>query len=295
MEAQKSRLEADYQRRAGNVDQALSVLAKIGALDKELAALKEDLAKPAAPASGGKATLGPVVELTVNDYNVRKDMFVDLDSGRLFTPPADLGNIQTEAGARWIRENGIDARGNTSPSLHGLEGFDMAILPFASERWDGVTAQNIPAEELLSKAQPSTIDRMTGKGDLPVTYLFRTREGGMGILQIVGFAEDPKGVKIRYRLVQGAADLPRDVAQLASLAKALEIFSVDVGRYPTTEELLQALVKQPAGLAAWRGPYVTCLRPPAASTVNWTPRRERAASRSTLGCGRRLRRLQGRH
>jgi hypothetical protein len=32
-----------------------------------------------------------------------------------------------------------------------------------------------------------------------------TREGGIGILQIVGFTEDPKGVKIRYKMVQGGA------------------------------------------------------------------------------------------
>jgi hypothetical protein len=33
--------------------------------------------------------------------------------------------------------------------------------------------------------------------------LFRTRSGKMGILQITGFTDNPRGVKIRYKLVQG--------------------------------------------------------------------------------------------
>jgi len=35
-------------------------------------------------------------------------------------------------------------------------------------------------------------------------YAFKTREGGMGVLQFMGFTEKPKGVKIRYKMVQAA-------------------------------------------------------------------------------------------
>ena len=34
------------------------------------------------------------------------------------------------------------------------------------------------------------------------TYLFKTREGATGIFRIVGFTDEPKGMKIRYKLVQ---------------------------------------------------------------------------------------------
>jgi hypothetical protein len=43
---------------------------------------------------------------------------------------------------------------------------------------------------------------MSGRGELPVTFAFKTRQGGMGLLQITGFTENPRGVKIRYKLVQ---------------------------------------------------------------------------------------------
>ena len=230
------------------------------------AAARTELAKLAPPAASvresvtvhhsGLVTLGPVVELTVNDDNAGKDFFVDLDAGRLVTPPADLDHSDENAVMTWIRSSRVDAMAETSVSVQGLIGFDMVVQPVASELWDSVTAETILTRDMLATGTGFAPAPMPGKGPLPVTYMFRTREGGLGILQIVGFAEDPKGVKIRYRMVLGAADLPKDVAQLLSLAKALEVFEVDVKRYPTTEEGLQALVTQPAGLAAWRGPYI---------------------------------------
>jgi general secretion pathway protein G len=44
-------------------------------------------------------------------------------------------------------------------------------------------------------------------------------------------------------------------AQIALFESALDAFRLDVGRYPTTEEGLQALVKNP-GLPKWDGPYL---------------------------------------
>lgn len=49
---------------------------------------------------------------------------------------------------------------------------------------------------------------MSGRGELPVTFAFKTREGGRGLLQITGFTENPRGVKIRYKLVQASKSKP---------------------------------------------------------------------------------------
>ncbi|MCX5662299.1 MAG: type II secretion system major pseudopilin GspG [Planctomycetota bacterium] len=43
---------------------------------------------------------------------------------------------------------------------------------------------------------------------------------------------------------------------IASLDTAIDLFEVDTGRYPTTQEGLRALVEQPANLPAWKGPYL---------------------------------------
>ncbi len=44
--------------------------------------------------------------------------------------------------------------------------------------------------------------------------------------------------------------------QIADLDKALEIYKLDVGRYPTTEEGLDALVRKPGSANGWAGPYL---------------------------------------
>ncbi|MEM8986251.1 MAG: type II secretion system major pseudopilin GspG [Pseudomonadota bacterium] len=48
-----------------------------------------------------------------------------------------------------------------------------------------------------------------------------------------------------------------DVArsQMANLATSMELFYLDLGRYPTAEEGLLALIEAPADAIGWRGPY----------------------------------------
>ena len=43
---------------------------------------------------------------------------------------------------------------------------------------------------------------------------------------------------------------------LERIGTVLDLYKLDVGSYPTTEQGLAALVEQPAGVAAWNGPYL---------------------------------------
>lgn len=45
-------------------------------------------------------------------------------------------------------------------------------------------------------------------------------------------------------------------AQIELLGTALDTFRLDVGRYPTTAEGLQALTQKPGGVDRWDGPYL---------------------------------------
>ena len=40
------------------------------------------------------------------------------------------------------------------------------------------------------------------------------------------------------------------------LAGVLDIYKLDVGTYPTTDQGLQALITQPSGITHWNGPYL---------------------------------------
>ena len=43
---------------------------------------------------------------------------------------------------------------------------------------------------------------------------------------------------------------------VANLEVALDAFEVDTGRYPSTEEGLEALVEEPSNAKGWMGPYI---------------------------------------
>ena len=54
----------------------------------------------------------------------------------------------------------------------------------------------------------------------------------------------------------GAAKTTTARAQIETVGAALDAFKLDVGRYPTTAEGLDALMTAPAGAAGWHGPYL---------------------------------------
>jgi general secretion pathway protein G len=45
--------------------------------------------------------------------------------------------------------------------------------------------------------------------------------------------------------------------QIESLITSIELFHIDVGRYPTSSEGLNALVKPTGNITGWNGPYIT--------------------------------------
>ena len=52
------------------------------------------------------------------------------------------------------------------------------------------------------------------------------------------------------------AKLRTTKAQIELFGTALDTFRLDVGRYPTSDEGLQALRQKPGGLDRWDGPYL---------------------------------------
>lgn len=54
----------------------------------------------------------------------------------------------------------------------------------------------------------------------------------------------------------GGAKSKTAALQIADLEKSLDLFKLDVGRYPTTQEGLDALVTRPQSANGWNGPYL---------------------------------------
>ena len=76
----------------------------------------------------------------------------------------------------------------------------------------------------------------------------------MVVLAILALLGGLVGPKVLDYL--GKAKSRTAIVQIAELEKTLDNFKLDVGRYPTTEEGLDALVKRPASANLWSGHYV---------------------------------------
>ncbi len=60
----------------------------------------------------------------------------------------------------------------------------------------------------------------------------------------------------------GKSEVKTARAQIDSLGKALDLYRLSTGHYPTTEQGLAALVDKPANEAKWDGPYLKKGLPP---------------------------------
>lgn len=74
------------------------------------------------------------------------------------------------------------------------------------------------------------------------------------VLAIVGMLSALVGPQVINYLGRAKVDTAK--VEIESLQTALDLFRLDVGRYPSEREGLQALLDRPGGLAAWNGPYV---------------------------------------
>ncbi len=60
----------------------------------------------------------------------------------------------------------------------------------------------------------------------------------------------------RYFSQVGKSEIQVAKAQIDSIDKALDQFRLDVRRYPSAEEGLEALLVKPSNVANWSGPYL---------------------------------------
>ena len=74
------------------------------------------------------------------------------------------------------------------------------------------------------------------------------------VLVILGLLAGLVGPQVlRYT---GSAKSDTAKLQIEELGAGLDLFHLEVGRYPTTQEGLKALVEKPTGISTWHGPYL---------------------------------------
>jgi general secretion pathway protein G len=80
------------------------------------------------------------------------------------------------------------------------------------------------------------------------------------VLVILGLLAGLVGPQVLRYLGSAKSDTTR--LQIEELGAGLDLYHLEVGRYPTTDEGLIALVEQPTGASQWNGPYLKKKRIP---------------------------------
>jgi len=172
--------------------------------------------RPATPHLSLAASFGPVHEMSLD--NSGNATFLDLDGARLLS---DYPGARSDFG-NWAKQNGVDialpkfVTGKGGVGHYELNGaavvlpeaaapkegvcsFDLKCARYHNYSWNEMSAAEIRQE--FSELAPR-LEAATNNFVLSGTYLFQTREGSVGIMQINLYTAYPRSMKIRYKLVQ---------------------------------------------------------------------------------------------
>jgi len=157
---------------------------------------------------------GPVVERTINDLDDGKgDEGLVLATGQVVSLPPEFGRMSDQQRSKWIEDRGIDLFVEYVSNRWGFMscGPQLNIL---NAGFEDVSPASI-GEALVANSQLEVLERgdwtfylLPKESKAPLTLALRTPAGGVGVLQIVGFTDNPKGARIRYKLLQAAPSVP---------------------------------------------------------------------------------------
>ncbi len=136
-----------------------------------------------------------------------------------------MTNSTSERGSRefheWVRQSGADISGGgderavqdwlaqVNPTAAAAEPaplpmafcYNAVVLPPETNVWDSATPTGVKFRwELITQEPEKETMILKPVGSLDAYYI-RTHDSHYGLLQITGFSDNPRGVKIRYKLV----------------------------------------------------------------------------------------------
>jgi hypothetical protein len=157
----------------------------------------------AAPDTAIGFSCGRVMQFTLPlDKDGLTPLF-DLDQDQ---PVFDPNPNDTAAGMAQLLKPGVVIRHDEPAHKIVLLGMSGTVLYWASaslgDQWEKLTDTNALAAVRRNLTSLGVMQGIDSPDKLPQTAFFKTGAGRLGLLQLTGFTANPRGVKIRYKLVQ---------------------------------------------------------------------------------------------
>jgi serine/threonine protein kinase/LysM repeat protein len=165
----------------------------------------------AQPRASATPAYSPLVERDLTD-----DTMMDFESGQIEAPPdfvysserTIVGNINSHID--WIKQKGFDF-GFISSAAISIAPKIIILLPGDITN---LTARMLVGQLTLAQSRDYAAVPVHYEAGKPFTFGFQAHSGRIGILQLTGFTGNPRGVKLRYKLVQTSGAIMNSVPSL---------------------------------------------------------------------------------
>jgi prepilin-type processing-associated H-X9-DG protein len=171
---------------------------QIGDHDEDKARLQWQVESTALPG------YGPVQIVTLAcvdpDHPSAQPCAIDFDTGRTVAIPAQALGLPAERFLGWLEQNGIDAIAKISDEGGCLAGVGLVVQTWEAGLWAAVPALGVRDSVTRISYQSRDLMRFR-EGQYQHVHPFKTREGGIGVLQMCGMDRSGPTVQFRYRMV----------------------------------------------------------------------------------------------
>jgi hypothetical protein len=158
---------------------------------------------PGGGAGTGSGGYSAAVELEFPAAASQGISFIDLEAGEVVpVPPEMQGNTDRKKWMAWSAENSVDLSVRAAGESCSLGYIDACLLSTPNTRWGSLSATLLARNRTLTESELGLGNFQHKKAELPVTYLFKTREGSLGLLQLVALGEKQQGVKLRFKRLE---------------------------------------------------------------------------------------------
>jgi hypothetical protein len=90
-------------------------------------------------------------------------------------------------------------------SFYGMSGAVVQSTDAHGDQWKKITDMEALASLWEDVEEPGGYDTFDNPDTLPYAIFVKTGAGKLGLLQVTGFTENPRGVKLRYKVIASRA------------------------------------------------------------------------------------------